>query len=802
MSHHYCFMSSMFKQLVFLCWLVLCTNITQAQISGLIVDNHDHAHPMPNANVVLLPDSVFTTSDDKGRFLFSELEDGTYELSCTYMGFVETKIPIEVKRGKTPFVKLIMEPSAEMLETMVVVDEHYKQEETLQAEHLDELFMKENMEGTFSKTIEKLPGVSSINVGVGIAKPVIRGLSANRIIVNQQGIKQESQQWGSDHGLEIDQFDVERVEIIKGPASLQYGSDGLGGVINIMPAKLLPTNTWKGSLEGVYKSNNGHWGGSTKWGLNWNDVFLTARYSQQAFGDYRVPATSFDYNNYTLPIFENTLKNTAGKERNWSIETGLSRKWGVTRLLLGRYQLEAGLFSGAVGVPRAYALDHDGSYRDIDVPKQEVSHFRTSLNQTFLFGEDHLAIDVGFQRNLRQEFSYPEFHSIPASLIDRNNTLALELLLQTYTLNAHYEQHRSHDSKWVYGGNLQWQKNIRGGFEFLLPNFSTFRGGIFTISEQRVRENLLLNAGVRYDFGQNQTDYFRQFVWNSNEVVTDSLIAPATHDPFHNWSASIGANLSMGQEGQWVMKVNLGKSFRVPYPSETVSNGIHHGTFRHEMGTVDLKSEHGYQFDIGIAWELPKFSGSIAGYFNYFDEYIYLGPTFPARFSPLPEAGQIFQYRQDDAIYTGGELHWNWMINRFLEWEQAADFVQSYNVNTQLALPFTPQPSIKNDLKFRFKDGKYGEGMYIGVNHAYYMGANGPNRIDRSENETPAFQLLDISAGGTFLLRSQTLNWKLKVQNLLNTSYLNHLSRYRLINVPEQGRNVVISLQMPLGGHL
>ncbi len=794
-------MKQFYRQFVGFCWLMLCTLSAMAQINGLVVDNHDHAHPMPNANVLLLPDSIYTTSDERGRFTFSEVIDGNYELSCSFLGYAVTKFPLEVKRGKAAFVKLVMQPSAELLETMVIVDEHNKQEETLQAEHVDEVFLKENMEGTFAKTIEKLPGISAINVGVGIAKPVIRGLSSNRIIVNQQGIKQESQQWGSDHGLEIDQFDVERVEIIKGPASLQYGSDGLGGVINVMPAKLLPTNTWKGSVDGIYKSNNGHGGGSTKWGANWNDLFITARYSYQSFGDYRVPAESFDYNGFTLPIYDNSLKNTAGKERNWSIETGLSRKWGVTRFLIGQYQLDAGLFSGAVGVPRTYALEHDGSYRDIDVPKQQVKHLRASLNQTFLFGEDHLAIDMGFQQNLRQEFSFPEFHSIPSSLIDPGNTLALELLLRTFTINAHYEQHRSHDSKLVYGGNVQWQQNKRGGFEFLLPDFNTFRTGVFAIVEHHISDPLLLNAGLRYDFGQNDSDYFKQLVWNSNEVVTDSLIVLANKQHFHNWSASLGANLNL-MDGQLVLKANLGKSFRVPYPSETVSNGIHHGTFRHEMGTADLKSEHGYQLDLGVAWDLPTFSGSLATYFNYFANYIYLGPTFPARFSPLPEAGQIFQYRQDDAIYTGGELQWNWRPIKRIEWEQVADFVQSYNLNTQLALPFTPQPAIKNEVKYRFKDKKWMEDCFIGINHAYYFAAKGFNRIDRSEKETPAYQLVGLGGGGVLLLGSQTINWNVKVQNLLNTSYLNHLSRYRLINVPEQGRNVVFSVQIPFGGHL
>ena len=364
-----------------------------------------------------------------------------------------------------------------------------------------------------------------------------------------------------------------------------------------------------------------------------------------------------------MPIVNERLKNTAGDERNLSISAGVKRNWGITRVLFSHYSLDAGLFSGAVGIPRSYALTDDGNYRDIDVPWQGVDHYRASLNQTFFFKNDHLTFDVGFQRNHRREYSEPEFHSIPLSqLKDPNDKLALELELQTFSIATHYENRFRSDWKNIYGGNVQWQDNQRGGFEYLLPDFKTFRGGLFIISEREINPQLLVNGGLRLDLGHNNTEFYRQFVWDSNENIIDSLISPATDDLFFNWSASIGTNLVLAN-GKWVLKGNLGKSFRVPYPAETVSNGIHHGTFRHEVGTPDLQSEHGYQLDLSADLNTNNFTGSLALYFNYFDNYIYLGPTFPAQFSPLPEAGQIFRYRQDDAIYTGFELQWTWKFH-------------------------------------------------------------------------------------------------------------------------------------------
>ncbi len=786
-------------KLLFFCFLWAACSQVYGQISGTVYG--EEGLPLPGATIWVLPDSVGISSDEEGRFSISGLDAGTYQLELGYVGYEHKSVRVKLPAGGTRQLSIVMEEKSELLEEVVVSEEHAKQETTLATEHFSEHLIERNLQGTFAKSIEKIPGISAINVGVGIAKPVIRGLSFNRIIVNHMGIKQESQQWGADHGLEADQFDVERVEIIKGPASLQYGSDGLGGVINILPGKIIPRNTLSGNVLGLYKTNNEHWAGTAKAGVNIGGLFATARYSRQAFGDYRVPASQFLYNSFVLPIYDNNLKNTAGEESNFSAMAGLQRDWGISRFTLTSYSLDAGLFSGAVGIPRSYALEDDGNRRDIDVPKQEVDHYKLAYNQVFFLLDGHIDLNLGYQRNLRREFSFPEFHSIPSSQIDPGNTLALELALETYSANFHYEYNPSGHWKNIYGGNVQWQKNRRGGFEFLLPDFNTFRGGLYTLIERELAPGWLANGGLRVDYAENDTRFFRQWVWDSNENIVDSLIAPSTAQSYFNWSASVGSRLVI-REDAWFLKLNLGKSFRVPYPAETVSNGIHHGTFRHEVGTPGLESEHGYQLDLSTDWSLGSFSGSFATYFNYFDNYIYLGPTFPARFSPLPEAGQVFQYRQDNAIYTGFELQWQWEVLPFLSLKQSSDFVQSYNLNTRLALPFTPQPTLKSSLLYEFSGKGWLTEFYAELGHQYVFAAEGRLRVDRSERPTPAYQLWEAGLGATLDWQGQQLVFSIQGQNLLNTRYLNHLSRYRLINVPEQGRNIVFSVKIPFSASL
>ena len=766
-------------------------SMEEGSIAGIVTDARGNA--LSAATIWLLPDSVASLSGDEGQFGFWGLTSGQYRVAISRVGYENDTLSVQLKAPEQVELSVRLLTNERQLATVRIIDEHAKQEEILSTEHLDENDLARNVQGNFSQSLSRLPGLDAINTGVGIAKPVIRGLSFNRVVVNDQGIKQQGQQWGADHGLEVDAFSVSMVEVVKGPASLQYGSDGLGGVINLMPAPVPTRNSISGQVIALGKSNNEHVGGSAQLRLNRNDFWVSMRYSRQDFGDYRVPADTFVFQTFILPLFDGYLKNSAGEEENREIQVGLSRDWGITRLTYSHYRLKSGLFSGAVGVPRSYALQPDGSRRDIDLPSQEVNHYKFLFTQTLLLGDDHLNLNIGYQLNQRQEFGFPEFHNQPE--VDISNTLALGLDLQTLSGNLHYEHQPGTRWKHVYGISLEHQSNVRSGWEFLLPDFQTWRGGGFVISNfEPDNPRWRFSGGLRLDIGSNQSDFFQRYVWDSNSRIIDSLSVPTTEDIFANWSGSIGGRYALSPENAW-LKINLGKSFRVPYPSETVSNGVHHGTFRHEQGNPELQSEHGYQFDLGLDWVSSRFEAHLATYFNFFDNFIYLGPS--GRLSTLPEAGQIFRYQQNDALYSGFELDWRWHITDKLDLYQAAEYVWNLNLNTTLSLPFTPQPSLLSEISYTWQPAspRWGE-CYATVSYRYVR-ANGPNRVDRNERTTPAYQLFDASVGTTLEWDRFRMEISLQGQNLLNTSYLNHLSRYRLINIPEQGRNIVLLIKVP-----
>jgi iron complex outermembrane receptor protein len=756
-------------------------------IGGIVED--EEGNPLPVATVFLLPDSLVQLSKKDGSFEFKNIQAGRHQLRIDFPGYKTKNYALSLPDDARPQIRIQLVPLPRELKEVVIFDEHAKQEDFLATDHVDAQELTRNLQGTLVQGLARLPGVSAINTGVGISKPIIRGLSFNRVIVNDQGIKQEGQQWGADHGLEIDQFAVSRVEVVKGAASLQYGSDGLGGVINLMPAPAPAKDRISGSLLGIAKSNNDHIGGSAFLALNRNDWWLAARYSRQDFADYRVPADTAIYQGFVIPLFDNNLKNTAGDESNIQIQTGLQRGWGVTRLTVSRYQLRSGLFSGAIGAPLSYALQPDGNRRDQDLPLQEVDHYKVIFNQIVFFGKNYISLDLGYQKNLRREFSFPEFHNQPE--IDISNTLGLELDLQTISGNIHYEQHLEKGWTNTYGASVQYQWNQQSGWEFLLPNFNTWRSGAFFITDWQPKQSRWrMSGGLRLDLATNQSEFFQRYVWDSNARIIDSLSVGATDELFFNWSGSIGARYTIREEVAW-LKINLGKSFRVPYPSETSSNGVHHGTFGHEQGTPDLNSEHGYQLDIGLDLQLGKWQVHLSPYVNYFDNFIYLGPS--GRLSTLPEAGQIFRYQQTDAIYTGFELDWETRLTPSLSLHQAVEYVWNINLGTNLSLPFTPQPSILTELKYSKQPASTRTNEYFAsISHRYAF-ANGPNRIDRNERTTPAYHLFDAVVG----IELEWVEISIQGKNLLNTAYLDHLSRYRLLNLPEQGRNIVVSVKIP-----
>jgi len=757
-------------------------------LGGRVYDEETR-EPLPGAEVYIHELVKGTITDAEGYFKFVDLKPARYHIHIKFMGYHSLYQYVNLTKDIHEFDFFIVASSLELME-IVIESDPFKTgqvEQSLTTQTISEEFLKKNPGGTLMSSLQQLPGINAITTGVSIAKPVIRGLSFNRVIVTDRGIKQEGQQWGADHGLEIDQFDPEQIEIVKGPASLQHGSDGMGGIIIINNPYLAEEGTLEGQFTGIYKSNNHLIGTSTMLKGNTGGLVYQARFSTQDFGDYRVPADSFYYNGYILPIYNDRLKNTAGKERNISGMLGIKRNWGYSTLTVSNYNQLAGIFPGAVGIPRLYNLEDDGDPRNIDFPRQEINHFKIISNSNILFGGNWLEVNLGYQNNNRREEGEPHAHGFEPALEDN---LALGLKLETYTANLRYNQAINEKANRVFGIQYQYQVNNFSGFEFLLPAFIQNSIGGFFHEQRSPGEVFTINYGLRFDYAKiNIEEHYEPDF--SGDPLDSVLRNPAIDRDFFNFSGGIG--LSYFPNHNLNLKLNIGSSYRIPTPNELSVNGVHHGTFRHERGDPNLNAERGWQFDLNFSYHLDRFLFNITPFLNLYRNYIYLKPS--AEFSELPGGGQIFQYTQDNAIFLGGELSIDYHVIENIHLELISEYVANYNLDTELPLPFTPPFSTLLGIEYKIPSltNVFGNSF---INFGTRFTA-AQNRVDRNEKPTDGYILLNFGIGTEFYIKRQQINFLFNIQNLLDTNYMNHLSRYRWLNLPEQGRNISISLVFP-----
>lgn len=778
----------------FLFLILIVAESLQAQYSlnGRVTDAQTGS-PLAGAAVEIHELDLTVLTDSSGTYHFKNLLPALYHLHITHIGYSASTVSVSVLEPNQTAHFTLKATSIELQE-ILVESNHFKtgaKEHTLAMEILDAAFLRDKGRGTLAHALEDIPGLNSINTGVGIAKPVIRGMSHNRIIVSHQGIKQEGQQWGSDHGLEIDVFEPGRIEIIKGPSSLRYGSDGLGGVINIFSPRLPADNTLGGSFQSIYKSNNNLFGTSAMVQGNRDNRVFRVRLSAQDFADYKVPAKEFTYNSYILPIYDNRLKNTAGKEINFSLMTGIKRNWGYSTVTASNYHQKGALFVGAVGIPRSYQLTPDGNNRNIGLPYQQTNHLKVISNTSILLGSNWAEIDLGYQSNYRQEHSSPHAHGK-----EQKGTQAHALHLQTLSANLRlYRQKKVSSSVW--GIQLEGQKNTRKGFEYLLPEFRRFGAGVYLTEEFSWQNRYTLSGGVRADYGVTDIDETRELINREQMEPRFYVRNENLLKHFGNLSGSLG--FSWYPSYDFNFKLNLGTSFRMPTPNELAVNGIHHGTFRHELGNAQLKSERGYQVDVNFSYQKKFISLVATGFGAYYQDYIYLSPTsrFSSSLDPdaFPEGGQIYQFTQNNAVYGGGEFAVDFHPLHPLHIKSTFECVYNLNTDTRLPLPFTPPPAIFSEINYELD-------LERGILRDIQMGVNLRNtfaqsRTDRNETPTAGYHLIGARIGGKIHVGRFSAQLSLSGQNLTNRAYINHLSRYKLLNLPEQGRNFTINLFIP-----
>jgi iron complex outermembrane receptor protein len=638
-----------------------------------------------------------------------------------------------------------------------------------------------------------MPGIHSMDIGSGFSKPMIRGMGFNRISVTENGIKQEGQQWGADHGLETDAFNVERVIVRKGPASLLYGSDAMGGAIEIAHLPPPPENRIFGEAALLGKSVNSSIGESVMIGFKKDAWYAKIRYSGQDFGDYRIPADTVVYLTQLLPVYGRRLKNTAGFERDAALHAAYRKGAYLSQYSVSNVYQKTGFFAGAHGIPDASRLEDDGNPRDAGLPYSTVNHLKASARQQYTAGNLSVVLDAGYQNNHREEWStfHTHYGTQPAPEHDPDKELVFSL--QTYSLSAKLQWTPSPVWEHTAGWDMQYQQNRIAGYSFLLPEYWRFTGGLFWLTAWHPRSNLSVSGGVRYDEGRTDisayTDGYLE-AYLSKRGYTDETIAAfrwrsyPVNSRFGNWSGSLGIIWNPADE-HW-LKANLGRSFRLPGANELASNGVHHGTFRHEQGDPSLSSERGWQLDVSYACEHGGWSVSVSPFASWFGNYIYLKPS--GKWSVLPHAGQIYRYTGVKALFAGGEIAGGIDFLRWFGYHASAEYVYTRNLDEQVALSFSPPASMRHALSWKGKHAQV---------ETEWQCIAAQLRIAKNEDPTAGANLFHVRATACIPLGKIHADVSLSLNNLLNKKYYNHLSFYRKVEIPEPGRNFQILIKIP-----
>lgn len=784
--------------LLFLLLSAICASGQQTfTLSGVVTDTV--GLPVENTVIHLGEATGIVLSGKDGTFFISGISAGNHHFCARNIGFSTFTDTIFFDKNVEGF-SVVLHRKPLQLEAVTIMEnplERQRRQESATVSVVGSDYLTQNREGSLMKTLEKMPGISSIEIGSGESKPQIRGLGFNRVVVAENGIKHEGQQWGHDHGLEIDQFGVESVEVVKGPASLMYGSDAIGGVINIKQFSVPVDEGEAGQVTLLGRSNNNMLGINAGIKGRKSNKFYSVKLTGLTNGDYQVPTDTISYNSYNFILKNGFLKNTAGREMNVFAAGGFSWKKGVTTITVDNYFRKSGFYADAHGFEiRNSEIDFLASTRDIDLPCQQVNHFKIASFTTLFFKNHKLDITVGYQSNFRQEHAEPVQHGY---MPKPDNTLEREFKKGIATANALMNHIFSDKHSLTAGINLEYQNNQRGGWGFLIPSFRRFTAGSFVYDKYLISKTVTLNAGVRFDFGTLATDSYHDwymspvFDENGNQAGMDYLErSAAMQKEFTNiaWSAGLSYSLK-----NWLLKLNVGKSFRMPDARELAANGVNYQFYRQELGDSSITSETAWQADLFAEYALPATTITFTPFFTWFPNYIYLNPT--ADFSP--ETGlQEYVFVQNEVIRTGMEfeIHQQFLVD--FDLGAGLEYVYSEQLSGQkqgFGLPFSPPLTGTISLKW---DKILNQGL---VNDFFLLAeaviAGRQDIIVPPEEPTPGYEVFHFSAGGNFTFWKKKINWILQLQNVFNTKYFNHTSYYRIIEMPEPGRNLQASITIP-----
>ncbi len=766
--------------------------ICSYEISGKVIAKIDQEY-LGSATLWIAELKKGVQTDKNGNFILSGLCEGTYTLSCTYIGCTNHTQIITISKSTLSQQKnliLELEPTEQHLESVEVKEKKTANTE-IQVQNVTTLSDKE-LDATrglsLGESLKKIVGVTSLNTGNSISKPMIQGMHSNRVLMMNNGVRQEGQQWGAEHAPEIDPFVASQLSVIKGAASVRYGADAIGGVVLVEPKSLLKNKKLGGELN-LVGATNGRQGvvsgileGKFE-NKSTNKVTKLAKWTNHIA--WRVQGTLKKSGTVHTPTYY--LRNTGFEETNFSYNVGyLKEKFGV-ELFYSQFNTSLGIFSGshfgnltdlrniiAKGEPEDYNKG-DFSY-DIKRPFQRIEHelFKAkSYYKSEKLGK--FSLTFARQFNYRAEF---DAHGIIGNAKNESPQMALKITTYTTELVLEHKPTKGfHGTIGVFGMN---QSNTYNG-SFFIPFFRNYQAAIFGI-EHWEKGKWLLEAGLRYDYRHLEVDL------TENRQIPEYLSYN-----FSNVSASFGTKYTINNN--FFAGIHAAMAFRTPSVNELFSNGVHHGAASVEIGDRNLRTETAYNFSANMNYETEKLTIHLNAYHNFIDNYIYLNPEKPETLT-IRGAFPTFKYQQANVVIKGIDLGVNYQFTKQLQYQGKAALLRAYNYSIDNYLILMPPDRYENALRYEFKDSKIASSNYLSLNTLTVLGQfRVPENVDYIASPQ-GYTLLNFEAGTTFKAKKYDIQVGLSINNILNTSYRDYLNRFRYF-ADEMGRNISLKIKIP-----
>ncbi len=802
-------------------------------LTGIVADAKTNT-PLAGASVYIPDLKLGVVTDSLGKFTIKNLPTGTFLIEIKYEGYKTITQIIILKETDSKQNFLLQESVTEVTEVVVTGSSKATQikRNPVPIIAISHDYLVTNISTNAIDAIAKVPGVRAVTTGPNVSKPFIRGLGYNRILTLYDGIRQEGQQWGDEHGIEVDQYNINRVEVIKGPASLSYGSDALAGVVNLIPTQFAPEGKTLGDIVADYQTNNKMFGGSAMLSQTKNGIEWLARISHKQ-------ATSYQ-NKIDGRVF-----GTAFNETDATVSIGIHRKWGYSHIDFVMYddlqEIPDGSRDSATwkftrqiteaDTLRQIVSDADLNSYKIETLHQHIQHYRIFSANNFIFNDgSRLLANIGLQRSIRQEFNHPQ--------MPYQNVAGLFLQLNSFNYDIKYSLKDIDRWSVTLGVNGMYQQNtVTNGTEFIIPSYHQFDIGPFATAKKTFNK-LDIAGGLRFDLRSFNNDAlytkanaisgFDMPVYGADTVGADKPFSKYSQT-FSGLSGSIGATYNFSD--QVSVKANISRAFRAPNISEISANGVHPGTNIYQIGNDNFKPEFSLQEDIGIVYSTKYALIELNIFNNFINNYIYNQKLIGVngKDSVIVPGNATFKFQASRANLYGGELSIDLHPFKNIHFENSLSAVYAENkgivgkviADSEKYLPFIPPLHGVSELRFDFDakslNIKHG---FVKMQMEYYANQNRIYSAYGTETRTPGYTLFNAGVGGSFVNKTGKTfcSVYLMANNIFDITYWDHLSRLKYFygnyqnpsatdNVREHGiygmgRNISLKIDLPLSSSI